>query len=197
MRGKCFGFTMFALWLATAQALSQGLLVDQASGTISEPVTTSTILPTSQIAQSFTPSLSAVGFVQFSDYISANDSSVVLVINLRQGAYNGPIVSSTDPVFLVNKITQIGIFYFPENVLVTPNQLYFFEPMVQSAGTMFIGTKSPSSYVGGDLWSNGLMDPQADVWFREGVVVPEPGSVCLLLVGFGGLLCHCRLGRRS
>src|SRR5881628_1924348 len=98
-------------WLATANALSQGLLVDQASGTVNELIQNSTTLPGNATAQSFTPSLSAVGFVQFQTFVSSGTSSVeTVVINLRQDAYNGPIVSSTDPVFLINKITQISTF---------------------------------------------------------------------------------------
>src|SRR2546427_5409679 len=62
-RFKLVGLNVFILWLTAEDAFGQGFLVDQASGTISEPVTTSSILPTSQVAQSFTPSLSAVGFV--------------------------------------------------------------------------------------------------------------------------------------
>jgi len=105
------------------------------------------------------------------------------VVNLREGTYSGPIVSSTDPVVLVNHFTQIGTFFFPENVPITPGQLYFFEPVLLSPGNMDIGDKSPSGYLGGDLWSNGLRDPMADLWFREGVVVPEPSPGLLLLVG--------------
>jgi len=112
------------------------------------------------------------------------------------GAYNGTILSSTDPVVLVRGPIQIGTFYYPDNIAVTPGQLYFFEPVVLSAGSLDVGYKNQSGYLGGDAWNNGLQDT-GDYWFREGIVVPEPGSVWLLLVGFGGLLCHCRLGRRS
>jgi hypothetical protein len=36
-------------------------------------------------------------------------------------------------------------------------------------------------------WSSnqGAPNPGFDLWFREGVVVPEPGTWALLLVGFG------------
>jgi hypothetical protein len=196
-RFKQVGLIVLFLWLTPAVAFGQGfLVVDQASGTTDELIQVFTRLPDNQIAQSFTPSLSAVGFIQFQTFIFAISSGETLVINLRQGAYNGPIVSSTDPVFLINKIPQVNTFYFPGNIPVTPNQLYFFEPVVQSAGSLDVGIKFPSSYSGGEAWNNGLQGT-GDYWFREGVVVPEPGSVWLLLVGFGGLLCHCRLGRRS
>jgi hypothetical protein len=185
------------LGLSAVRLWAQGLLlVDQASGTTDEVVTVATVIPDNLIAQSFTPLVPAVGFVQLQTSIFAISSGETLVINLRQGAYNGPVVSSTDPVFLINKIIQVNTFYFSENITVIPNQLYFFEPVVLSAGRLDVGIKFPSSYAGGNAWNNGL-EGTGDYWFREGVVVPEPGSVWLLLVGFGGLLCHCRRGRRS
>jgi len=196
-RLKQVGLNVVILWLTAADAFGQGFLaVDQASGTTDEVVTVATVIPDNQIAQSFSPLIAAVGFVQLQTSIFAISSGETLVINLRQGAYNGPVVSSTTPVFLVNKIIQINTFYFSENVPVTPNQLYFFEPVVLSAGSLDVGYKNPSSYLGGDAWNNGLQDT-GDYWFREGVVVPEPGSVWLLLVGFGGLLCRWHVGRNA
>ena len=176
------------IWLGGVPLTAQVLVVDQASGTTNELVTTSSRLPDNQIAQSFTPSLSAVGFVQLQTSIFANSSGEMVVINLRQNGFNGAILSSTDPVFLVNKITQINTFYFPVNIPVTQGQLYFFEPVLLSSGSLDIGTKSPSGYLGGDLWSNGLMDPQADLWFREGLVVPEPEPIFLLFAGVAVLV---------
>src|SRR5438094_151238 len=123
MRFKCVGLVLIAAWPLACRIVGQGLLVDQSSGTTDEIVIDSTRLPDNQIAQSFTPSLSEVGFVQFSDDISAASSGEILVINLRQGAYNGPIVSSTTPIVLLNKSTEHSTFYFPVNVPVTPGQL--------------------------------------------------------------------------
>jgi hypothetical protein len=187
------------LGLSAVRLCAQGLLaVDQASGTLDEVVTQATFIPDNQIAQSFTPLLPVVGFVQLQTFIPANSIGETLIINLREDAYNGPIVSSTTPVVLLNKITQISTFYFPESVPVTANQVYYFEPVLLFTGGLDLGTKSPSSYERGDLFSNGIPSGGAgDLWFREGIVVPEAGTVWLLLVGFGGLLCHCRRGRRS
>ena len=107
---------------------------------------------------------------------------------------------TTDEVVTVATVipdNQVNTFYYPDNIGVTPGQLYFFEPVVLSAGSLDVGTKSPSSYLGGDLWSNGLMDPQADRWFREGIVVPEPSTVWLLAWGSGVFIWRWRVGRNS
>ena len=184
-------------WLAAANALSQGLLVDQASGTVNELIQNSITLPGNATAQSFTPSLSAVGFIQLQAYISAASSGETVMINLRQDAYNGPIVSSTDPVFLINKGTAISTFLFPGNIPITPNQVYYFEPLVLSGGNWFVGYK-PSSYDRGDMYSNGTPSGGfVDLWFQEGIVVPEPGTVGLLFLGTSLFLWYRRVGKKS
>ena len=177
-----------ALRLAVSSVPAQGtLFVDQASGTLDEIVTTSTSIPDfGSVAQSFTPALQSVGFIQLQEFVSASSPghAATLVINLRQGSVNGPIISSTDPVILVNLGTMNGTFYFPQNIPVTAGQLYFFEPVVQSSGTVDVAFKSPSSYDRGDLFGNGLPSGGiSDLWFREGIVVPEPSVLILAMIG--------------
>jgi len=184
-------------WLAAAASLAQGFIVDQASGTIGENIQNSVILPGTPTVQSFTPSLSAIGFIQLSTFIQATSSGETVVINLRQDAYNGPIVSSTDPVFLINKGTAISTFLFPGNVPITRNQVYYFEPVVLSGGNLFLGYKSPSAYDRGQLFGNGLPNNQGDLWFIDGIVVPEPGTVWMLLFGGSVFIWHRRVGKKS
>src|SRR5205823_5179556 len=126
-------------------------------------------------------------------------AGVTFSVNLREGGYNGPIIGSSTPVVMVNKlVTQIGTFYYPDNIPVTAGQRYFFEPVLLSLGSMDFGYKFPSSYPGGEAWNNGVPSGEtADYWFREGIVVPEPGVVWLLLVGGTVFLWHRRFGRRS
>jgi len=190
---------LLATLLQITGILAQGLLVDQASGTPTEVMQVFTQIPDNQIAQSFTPSLSAVGFVQFQTFVfdDNNGAGVVFEVNLREGAYNGPIISSTAPVVLANRLmTQIGTFYYPDNVVVTPGQLYFVEPVLLSAGSLNIGYKNPSSYFGGDAWNNGLQDT-GDYWFREGIVVPEPGVIGLFLFGAGASFLQRRVWTKA
>ena len=61
---NCAGLAA-VLWLLVSHARGQGsLVVDQASGTLEESVVNAYRTPENQLAQSFTPSLNAVGFVQ-------------------------------------------------------------------------------------------------------------------------------------
>src|SRR6266576_2854815 len=90
-RPKSGGLVTLALCLMSRLS-AQVLVEDQASGTTNEIVTTSSRIPDNQLAQSFTPSLSAVGFVQFSTTVfqDNNGAGVTFTVNLRDGAYNGP-----------------------------------------------------------------------------------------------------------
>ena len=181
----------------SATMLGQGLLVDQATG----PNLQSTALPIpdNQLVQSFTPSFSAVGFVQFAMAVLANPNvpSVTVLVNLRQNSYDGPVISSTDPVVAMNRITQVQTFYFPGNVPLTAEQVYFLEPVILSAGRMDIDDIGPSTYVRGVLFNNGVPAGAGDLWFQEGIVVPEPSEVWLFLFGGAVLLWRLRVGRRS
>ena len=185
------------VWLSGGQLSAQVLVVDQASGDTNEFISQLTQMPDNQIAQSFTPSLSAVGFVQFIElvpFLPRNDQ-VTFMVNLRAGAYDGPILGSTEPVVLFRGPIQIGTFYYTANIPVTPGLLYFFEPVLLSAGFVDIGIKFPSSYPGGDAWNNGLQG-MGDYWFREGIVVPEPCMVWLASLGIGALVRHRRVRRK-
>ncbi|PYK97948.1 MAG: hypothetical protein DME19_14370 [Verrucomicrobia bacterium] len=188
---------ILCLLLSAMKTQTQGLLVDQASGTIGENIQNSVILPVTPTVQSFTPSLPGIGYIQLATFINAAGGGVTVIINLRQDAYNGPIVSSTTPIVVVNGITQIGTFYFPANIPIIPNQVYYFEPVVLSGGTWFVGYKGPSTYDRGDLFSNGAPSGAVDLWFQEGIVVPEPGAGWLLLLGSGLFVWHRRVGTRS
>jgi len=107
------------------------------------------------------------------------------MVNLRQGAHDGSIISSTDPLVIIG-FADVGTFYFPGNIPVTAGQMYFFDPVLKSAGSVDVGFKSPSPYDRGDLISNGLPSGGlADLWFREGTVVPEPSVFALLGLGAG------------
>src|SRR6266511_3000987 len=184
MKWKCAGLAgalCFSLSSATGQQLE--LVVDQASGTLEEAIVNSYVTPPNDLAQSFTPSLSAVGFVQFRSLIAnaPGGGGVTVVINLLDGSFNGSIISSTVPVFIVGA-PRLETFYFAENIPVIPGQLYFFSPVVQSPGSLDIGFKSPSPYLNGDLFINGTPSgAMSDLWFREGVVVPEPTPGWLFL----------------
>jgi hypothetical protein len=137
------------------------------------------------IGQSFTPSLSSVGFIKLQLYEgnSGAGSGTGVYLNLRSGSITGPILGSTDPVFLLNGwLAGYVTFTFPTVVPVTPGVTYYFQPVVQS-GEWTVGAYNPSyNYPGGSLILRGVPNPASDLLFREGIIVPEPSSASFLLL---------------
>src|SRR5687767_10800955 len=121
MKWKQRAMLAAVLWLSVSQARGQGfLVVDQASGSLEEPVVNAYVIPENQLAQSFTPSFNAVGFVQLRSLATLpSGNRVTVAVNLRQGAFDGPIISSTDPVVIIG-FADVGAFYFPDNIPVNP-----------------------------------------------------------------------------
>jgi hypothetical protein len=118
-----------------------------------------------------------------------------MVLQLREGGSLGPVIATTQPLFLQNLGSQFTTFLFAANVSITPNQTYYIQPTVEGGGVLSIAFKSPSGYLRGDLISNGLTDPLADLWFREGLVIPEPAIGWLALLGAGGIWLYNRRRR--
>jgi len=148
------------------------------------------------IGQSFTPSFSAVGFVALNLYDAGSlPIGATVYVNIRSDSFSGPILGSSMPVTMPNQFFGITNFLFSTPLVVTPSVTYFFEPVVQS-GDGWGSYVTDGSYPGGTAISQGVPIPDRDLWFREGVVVPEPSSVGLILLGAGVLgLARWRRGR--
>jgi len=142
----------------------------------------------SPIGQSFIPSLSAVGFIRLclDDVNKGNNLGATVYVNLHQDSITGPIIGSTQPVFMPDSFENLTNFFFPTPVAVTPGTTYYFEPVVQSGDSWYVVAYN-FGYTGGTAYYKGLADPFTDLWFREGVVVPEPSSVLLISIGAGAL----------
>ncbi len=151
------------------------------------------------LGQSFTPSLSSVGFIRLFliDGVRNNGLGATVYVNLREDAITGPVLGLSGPVFMPDNF-GIGSggytnFFFSSPVPVTPGATYYLQPVVQSGDTWEV-VEYNYSYPGGTLFLNGAAVPFDDLWFREGVFVPEPSWALLILVG-GGIVGKCRYGR--
>ena len=152
------------------------------------------------IGQSFTPSLSSVGFIRlnFTDFSPGNSLGATVYVNLRSDSITGSVLGSTDPVFIPNGI-GVGApgyitFFFPIPVSVTPGTLYYFQPVLLSGeGALAVGAYH-FNYAGGTAFVQGAPHSNSlyDLWFREGTVVPEPSSSSLTALGGGLVLLFCR-----
>jgi hypothetical protein len=145
--------------------------------------------------QSFIPTLTSVGFVQFEfvQFYSGQYNSTVYV-NLLANSITGPVLGSTAVVSVpaddYNFMEET--LYFPSAVAVTPGTTYYLQPVQQSdEGLGIIG--GLYNYPGGTMYEYGAPNSSnVDAWFREGIVVPEPASTRLAL-----LAVLCFFGRRS
>jgi hypothetical protein len=101
------------------------------------------------------------------------------------------VIAISSPLFFQSLSIEYPIFYFSDNIAITANLPYYFQPLVLGGGELDFHMKDLGTYGRGDLFLNGgSANPLADLWFREGVVVPEPAVYWLLLASTGLLLMH-------
>jgi len=130
--------------------------------------------------QSFTPTLGSVGFVRL--YMTMFGGANGLSVNLRSGSPSGPLLGSTLEINQTGSYTGTLTFFFPTAVPVTPGTTYFFEPVVRQ-GNPTLNASQFYGYSGGMLlFADGTTSPTYDLWFREGIVVPEPGTFGLVIM---------------
>ena len=123
-------------------AKGQGAFIyDQSSATNTGPILgdfTVLIQDSQPIGQSFTPSLSDVGFIQlkFADgsAFSDSDPGTIVYVNLWSGSISGgTLLGSTDPVFMPNgALFEITNFYFSTPISVTPGTTYYLQPVAET-----------------------------------------------------------------
>ena len=155
-----------------------------------------------RLTQSFTPALGSIGFVQLQAVVSPEGGSSLSRFDLRSGGFDGPLVGSTETLLIEDNSLAVRTYYFQESIPVIPGQTYWLDITLLSlhspAANMSFQYLYPSSYQGGDLYANGFRNPDFDFWFREGIVVPEPSAVSLVLCG--AIVLHwsrfCRCAKR-
>ena len=185
-----------SLLLSGFHARCQGTFVyDQQSST--NEVSTGfdpNIQSSEPIGQSFVPSLSSVGFVRLyvSDSIFPVGSPATVYVNLLSGSITGTVLAATSPLNLPGGYFGYTNFFFSAPVSVNPGTTYYFQIVANSSDewlTRFLG--GGSSYTNGTAFLNGQPDTFDDLWFREGIIVPEP-SFPLALLGVSALFCNHR-----
>jgi hypothetical protein len=190
MKTRILQKLLIVLALAPMLAIAQGTFqFDQQSSDESNTGSGGVFIqPRQPMGQSFTPSLNAIGFVRLNlfDQVRNNGTGAVVYVNLRSDSITGPIIDSTAPVSLPDN-WGIGLngfvdFPFPTNVPLQPGVKYYLQPFVQS-GDLWTAITGVFNYSGGDMYADGAIVTSSDLWFREGIVVPEPSSVVFILLG--------------
>jgi hypothetical protein len=81
-------------------------------------------------------------------------------------------------------------FYFPVPVSVAPGTTYYLQPVQQSGDANWTIVDDHFNYPGGTWYALGTPNPEGnDLWFREGILVPEPSSWALALLGAVAWVC--------
>ena len=178
------------LW-TTCFAHSQGtFIIDQQSTNFAEG--TIGLNDFSQpMGQSFTPLLASVGFISLNLYDgdAQNIAGGTVYVNLRSNSITGTILGISAAVFLPDDFFGVTNFDFSTPIAVSPGTKYYFQPVIQSGNIGLGSFLSDGSYTGGSIIYQGSSFPGANLWFQEGiVVVPEPSSALLALLGSGAWL---------
>jgi PEP-CTERM motif len=189
---------IFLIVFAGVMTRGQGTFIyDQQSATSQAGGSGAPIQEDQPMGQSFTPSLSSVGFVQleFWDINHGNNLGATVYVNLLSDSITGPVIDSTAPVTMPDgAFNLIETFFFSTPAAVTPGTTYYFQPEVVQPGSNdpwdVVGA-AVFNYSGGSFYFNGTTDFSTDLWFREGMVVPEPSASWLALLG-GGILSYVR-----
>ena len=147
--------------------------------------------------QSFVPTLSSVGFAQFYLTDSAfNGSGSTIAVNLWSGSLGtGTLLGTSDAVAMPDRFTGPSTFIFATPVAVVPGTTYYFQPVIQS-GDSFQISIGGLLYPNGAAYFQGTAHPNIEMWFREGIVVPEPSIISLSVLGLVGFCAVLRSRRK-
>jgi hypothetical protein len=185
--------TFNTLFLATFTlvpgAFAQGTLIDQANDqTHPSSLTRWTLQVGDPVGQEFVPTLGGLDFVEAVFFArEGNGNSATLQVLIRDGSISGPILAvSSQLTFFASVLGSIHHFDFASTVPLTPGQTYVMHFFQDGPQNYSIGADPTMAYTSGEMIRSGVPFDGYDLWFREGVVVvPEPSSISLVLLGVG------------
>lgn len=173
--------------VATATTAWSAPQIDQASGPEGQTVG-GQFIGINVIGQTFRPSLSALDFVQVQGGILPDNSTTRSRVLLRAGGESGSLIASSAPLSIDDGAVLTRTYRFEAPVSLNPGEVYYFGMDLletDSADTRMVVSiiDHGDPYPGGDLVVNGVVNPGMDLWFREGLMVPEPSPGHLLALG--------------
>jgi hypothetical protein len=125
--------------------------------------------------QEFVPGLNALDVVE----LTLDDASCGMIggpggevkVQIRRSTIDGQIIGISDTVQFSNCFYGVKRFNFPTYVPVTPGQKYVIEVIYVDGNTCSIYLDDGPSplYLKGSTIFEGVVDPNRDLWFREGL----------------------------
>jgi len=142
------------------------------------------------LGQSFIPALSGITFVQLQAVVYPVAGSATSRIYLREGGPAGPLLGASELLLITDNTLAVRTWFFPETIALAPGRTYYLGLEAAPANPATLGMSVSYlygwPYSQGTLYANGAPSANADLWFRTGVVVPEPGAGVLLALALGG-----------
>ena len=182
---------LFSFPLA-GNALASLFTIDQSYTGQTPPVLTWNVGEGNPIGQQFTPTLASLNFVDLytQDFNFAKGATGgVVSVEIRSQTINGPILGVSTADILPGGFDGITHFTFTTPVALQPGSMDVIEIVHDSGDDWGVGIITPNNppYAGGQWILQGNLETGGDMWFDEGIAVPEP-SVCALFCTTGCLL---------
>ena len=191
MRTRLF-LILIMVAAVTRSARSQGyFVIDQQSAGEDSPTEFGSPLqpPSFPVAQSFTPVFSSIDFVRLKLMTARGGLGLPAYVDVRlwSGWPSGRQLAISELEEIPYGFLGYAVFRFQTQVALTPGATYFIEAVCQGEQGAFWLADLRLGYPGGMAWSGATARPSVDFWFQEGIVVPEPTTAALLLVGLMAL----------
>jgi hypothetical protein len=148
------------------------------------------------VGQEFKPTFSRVDFIDAMLWSAAAEFAT-FQMRVHEGTLAGPVIAVSSPIdYTFSGGAGMPVrFLFPASVPVVPNQTYVFEipPMSIYTGAAV----GPTPYDRGRVFQPDIETPaDYDLWFREGIIVPEPATWKLIAAAtlLLGMVRHAKAG---
>ena len=143
------------------------------------------------LRQEFTPTLDRMDSLELFinlDGAPLSPTGGSLAIEIRQGGFDGTVIATSPEVQLGPFFQGSVLFRFSDPVSLVPGETYAFQPIPVSGNMNWFANANESpqtGYPSGRLYFDGsFMPDNTDLYFVEGINIPEPAPVMLIVLGF-------------
>jgi hypothetical protein len=143
------------------------------------------------VRQEFTPTLDEVDTVELVIGYPVFPTATSAAVAIREGGVNGEIIGTSVAQELPAFYSGTVLFTFSDPVKLASGQLYALQPLTLAGNLDWLVSVNSLNlgepgYPRGRLFFGGsLVEGDIDLLFREGIDIPEPAPLGLLLIGLG------------
>jgi len=140
--------------------------------------------PSTRFSQSFTPTLSSLDAVDVVLFVPGTQSLSLQLSVFMSDGLGGPLKGSTNFMTIPSSSESIPVeFTFQTPIVLQPGMIYTFSIGGLSMSQFSVRYGS-DTYAGGQMFDATFVYPNQDLYFGEGLSVPEPGSASFFVSGF-------------